>query len=90
MVFLDYPNQEIEIPIKTPLFKVPELLIHCTSTRLAKIWEVHQWIKVIKYCRSNGITTVGIIGTIPSAIGSTIPRSHIRRITIEVFKRSKN
>ena len=78
---LDFPNQVIELPSTPPLFKVPEILVHCTSTRLAKIWEIHKWIEVIKYCRSKWYNE--IVGTIPKCSESTIPRSHIRRRTIE-------
>ena len=89
MAFLDFPNQEIEIPAKAPLFKVLEVLIHCTSTRLAKIWEVQKWTEVIKYCKSNGIST-GIIGAIPSAINQQYRGHILEEELLKAFKHSQN
>ena len=51
----------IDLPSRQPNFEVPKILIHCTSTRKAKIWGKHKWKKVINYCLEVGLS-VGIIG----------------------------
>lgn len=52
----------IDLPSTPPSFPVPELLIHCTTARSAKIWPAHCWLEVIRaaeylHCR------VGLVGS---------------------------
>ena len=52
---------QIEIPRTIPNFKIPRILIHCTATRSAKIWNLDGWKEVIEWCLDQKIS-VGIIG----------------------------
>ena len=54
----------IPLPWKEPSFDVPRVLIHCTATRSAKLWEALKWYEVIAWCSENNIS-VGLIGAKP-------------------------
>ena len=56
--------EETHLPSIAPDFEVPSLLIHCTTTRSAKIWPFKQWNHVLKWCQANEVT-VGIVGAPP-------------------------
>lgn len=68
MVFVQ-PTQEelstIELPWQEPPFTVPPLLIHCTTTRSAKIWPFGYWHEVLTWCQSQGLR-VGLVGAPPA------------------------
>ena len=51
----------IELPSIKPDFEIPDVLIHCSTTRDAKLWEGEKWVEVINWCGQNNIS-VGIIG----------------------------
>ncbi len=57
---------EIELPTSHPPFDVPDLLIHCTTARSAKIWPFNYWKKVIEFSSLKGLT-VGLVGSPPNA-----------------------
>ena len=66
MAFLK-PNSEdlqIDLPYENPPFDVPDILIHCTTTRSAKKWHRNQWQKVIEWCWQKNIS-IGIVGASP-------------------------
>ena len=68
MAFLEPSEQElknIELPWKQPNFSVPDLLIHCTTTRTAKIWPLESWSSVLKWCQSQKLTA-GLVGAAPT------------------------
>jgi heptosyltransferase-3 len=53
---------EISIPSSSPDFLVPDVLIHCTTARSAKIWPFDYWELVVKHLSCLGIS-VGLIGS---------------------------
>jgi heptosyltransferase-3 len=63
----EYVDPEfIDLPSEKPNFLVPDLLIHCTTARPAKMWSFDYWHRVVDFASSNG-WTVGLIGSTPSA-----------------------
>ena len=59
------PN-EIKLPWQEPEFEVPELLIHCTTARAAKVWPFESWACVINSVTDRG-WRVGLVGSAPAA-----------------------
>jgi heptosyltransferase-3 len=57
--------QHIELPWVEPTFAVPQVLIHCTTTRAAKIWPFERWAAVLRWCAGRGIS-VGLVGAPPA------------------------
>jgi len=56
----------ISLPSSEPPFAVPDLLIHCTTARSAKLWPFQSWRQVIQHCARNG-WSVGLVGSPPAA-----------------------
>jgi ADP-heptose:LPS heptosyltransferase len=54
----------IELPWQPAPFAVPALLIHCTTTRAAKIWSFTHWQAVLAWCQQQQIA-VGLVGAPP-------------------------
>ena len=54
----------IFIPSTEPPFPVPDILIHCTASRAAKMWPTEYWRQVILYCENINLS-IGIIGSSP-------------------------
>lgn len=54
----------IDLPSEPPKFDVPDILIHCTTARDAKIWPFDYWRQVVDFIRVHG-WTVGLIGSSP-------------------------
>ena len=52
----------IELPSAEPPFAVPDLLIHCTTARAAKVWPFSYWRQVLEAADANG-WTVGLVGS---------------------------
>ena len=44
----EHELQHIELPWVEPPFAVPPVLIHCTTTRAAKIWPFERWAAVLR------------------------------------------
>lgn len=57
--------QQIDLPWVEPPFAVPQVLIHCTTTRAAKIWPFGRWAAVLRWCAERGIS-VGLVGAPPA------------------------
>ena len=57
--------EQIELPWQEPSFVVPPLLIHCTTTRAAKIWPFDRWTSVLRWCAEQSIG-VGLVGAPPA------------------------
>ena len=55
----------IQLPDQPPGFDVPPLLIHCTTTRSAKIWPFEHWAEVLRWCAQQRIS-VGLVGAPPN------------------------
>ena len=67
MVFLNPSADDlalIDLPWEEPGFDVPEILIHCTTARSAKIWPFDNWREVLAFCQTEQIK-VGLIGASP-------------------------
>ena len=56
----------IELPSAEPPFTVPDLLIHCTTARAAKVWPFSYWKQVLQSATSHG-WSVGLVGSPPAA-----------------------
>ena len=57
---------KVMLPSKKPPFEVPDLLIHCTTARAAKIWPFDCWAAVVRTVASWG-WSVGLVGSPPAA-----------------------
>ena len=57
---------EVSLPSQEPDFDVPELLIHCTTARGAKVWPFKFWTEVVRAVTATG-WKVGLVGSCPSA-----------------------
>jgi len=55
---------DISIAVAEPPFPVPDILIHCTASRAAKMWPTESWRQVILYCENINLS-IGIIGSSP-------------------------
>ena len=63
----EYVNpSHIELPIAEPTFCVPDILIHCTTARAAKVWPFSHWRKVVDACGDRG-WSIGLVGSPPAA-----------------------
>ena len=56
----------IELPSAEPPFAVPDLLIHCTTARAAKVWPFRHWKQLLEVADANG-WSVGLVGSPPAA-----------------------
>jgi len=56
----------IELPAQAPPFAVPDVLIHCTTARAAKIWPFAYWRRVLDEATKRG-WSVGLVGSPPAA-----------------------
>ena len=58
--------EAIELPTSAPTFEVPDLLIHCTTARAAKVWPFAYWRHVVEFAAAQG-WSVGLVGSPPAA-----------------------
>jgi ADP-heptose:LPS heptosyltransferase len=56
---------QLELPSRIPEFPVPDVLVHITTTRSAKMWLPQYWEQIIGWCEAEGFS-VGLIGSAPS------------------------
>ena len=56
----------IELPVAEPPFVVPDVLIHCTTARAAKVWPFSHWRQVLEAADAHG-WSVGLVGSPPAA-----------------------
>ena len=56
---------QLELPSQAPPFSIPDILIHVTATRPAKMWPFDHWQEVVEWCDCQGLT-VGLVGSAPS------------------------
>lgn len=54
----------IQIPSESPGFDVPDVLIHCTTARAAKVWPFEFWKIVVDALTQHGLS-VGLVGSAP-------------------------
>ncbi len=50
-----------EVPFAPPPFTPPDVLLHVTTTRSAKLWPLAGWVAVTEWCVARGLT-VGLLG----------------------------
>jgi ADP-heptose:LPS heptosyltransferase len=53
-----------EVPTAPPPFAPPDVLLHVTTTRAAKLWPIAGWAAVAEWCAARGLT-VGMLGQRP-------------------------
>jgi ADP-heptose:LPS heptosyltransferase len=64
---ISYVNTDffkLELPSQPPSFSVPDVLIHVTATRPAKMWPQSHWKTVIQWCDRHNLT-IGLVGSSP-------------------------
>jgi ADP-heptose:LPS heptosyltransferase len=65
MVYVETDFFKLELPSQPPHFDVPDILVHITTTRPAKMWPVKSWQQLIEWCEQQGLT-VGLVGSSPT------------------------
>lgn len=50
-----------EVPTAPPPFQTPDVLLHVTTTRGAKLWPIAGWAEVARWCAARGLS-VGLLG----------------------------
>ena len=83
MAYVDYEEAFISKIIE-PRFKVPDVLIHCTSTRSAKSWTLRGWQQVISWVMKEG-KTIGIVGASKKEQKDTYKSNDIEEELIKTF-----
>lgn len=58
--------RSLQIPSETPGFSVPDVLIHCTTARQAKVWPFSHWKIVVDDLSNRGLS-VGLVGAPPKS-----------------------
>jgi ADP-heptose:LPS heptosyltransferase len=56
----------LELGSAPPSFDVPDVLVHVTTTREAKLWPLGHWLELISGIEGRGLS-VGLVGSAPSA-----------------------
>jgi len=64
LAYVEPQVDQIDLPSKAPSFGVPDVLIHCTTTRAAKIWPFSRWREVLEWCFAQSLS-VGLVGSAP-------------------------
>jgi heptosyltransferase-3 len=64
MAFVETDFFRLELPSRAPHFDVPDVLVHMTTTRSAKMWPLDYWRRVVHWLERRG-RTVGLIGSAP-------------------------
>ncbi len=66
MAFVETDFYRLELPTLAPGFDVPDVLVHATTTRTAKMWPTEHWVEVLRCCAERGLST-GLVGSAPTA-----------------------
>ena len=66
LAWIDTDVHAIALSSTAPRFSVPDVLIHCTTARAAKVWPFEHWRRVIDACNQHGLS-VGLVGSPPKA-----------------------
>ncbi|NEQ50315.1 MAG: glycosyltransferase family 9 protein [Leptolyngbya sp. SIO3F4] len=64
LAYVDTDFFKLELPSEAPDFTVPDILIHVTAARSAKLWFGQAWQTVVNWCVEQGFT-VGLVGSKP-------------------------
>lgn len=70
MAFVETDFFRIEVEGRDPGFPVPDVLVHASSSRDAKLWPANRWLAVLDGCVERGLS-VGLVGAAPSESGPT-------------------
>lgn len=65
LAFIETDDIQVELASKTPGFEIPDILIHCTTARAAKVWPFEYWQIVVEACTKQNIS-VGLVGSAPA------------------------
>ncbi|MEM9908681.1 MAG: glycosyltransferase family 9 protein [Cyanobacteria bacterium P01_D01_bin.44] len=55
---------QLDLPTQIPPFSVPDVLIHVTASRAAKLWRPEYWQQTVYWCQRQGLS-VGLVGSAP-------------------------
>ena len=65
LAFLEETVTDIQLPHEVPPFAVPDILIHVTTTRAAKLWPLNHWSALLAWCEAQNLS-VGLVGSAPA------------------------
>jgi len=66
MAYVETDFSLLELPSVEPGFDVPDVLIHATTTRSAKMWPAAHWLAFLQGCEARGLSS-GLVGSPPRA-----------------------
>ena len=72
----------LELPSQPPPFSVPDILIHVTATRMAKLWPADYWREVIRWCEANALS-VGLVGSSPKVQQALYHSNYVEAALLE-------
>lgn len=64
MAFVTTDFFRLELGSAPPAFRVPDVLLHVTTTRSAKMWPLAHWLRLTAWCHEHGLS-MGLIGSAP-------------------------
>ena len=64
LAYVETDYFRLELPATDVSFDIPEILVHVTAARRAKIWPLEYWKKVADWCQDHGLS-VGLVGSTP-------------------------
>ncbi|MGD1927401.1 MAG: glycosyltransferase family 9 protein [Leptolyngbyaceae cyanobacterium] len=65
LAYVETDFTQLDLPTQAPAFAVPDVLIHITASRAAKLWLPKYWQQLIQWCHQQGLT-VGLVGSAPA------------------------
>ncbi|MGI9336272.1 MAG: glycosyltransferase family 9 protein [Gammaproteobacteria bacterium] len=65
MAYVHTDFYALELPSQRPDFDVPDVLVHATATRGAKLWPIEHWLELARWCAGQSLT-VGLVGSPPA------------------------
>lgn len=66
MAYVETDFFALEVGSAPPSFDVPDILIHATTTRSAKMWPTERWLALLTWLEAQGLS-VGLVGSAPAA-----------------------
>lgn len=64
LAYVETDYFRVEVGSEPPPFEVPDVLIHMTTTRSAKMWLPESWLALLRWCDDQGVST-GLVGSRP-------------------------
>ncbi|NEQ45457.1 MAG: glycosyltransferase family 9 protein [Leptolyngbya sp. SIOISBB] len=65
LAYVETNFTQLDLPTQIPPFAVPDVLIHVTASRAAKLWPREYWQQLIQWCQQQALT-VGLVGSAPA------------------------